>query len=658
MTQVFRSGAWMFAAAVALAAMPAMAQLARRAPVPAGGGAAAGNVNLPYTVQDNMGNQWRIYQYGQLQQSGNMPLYSQGAMLMVNGNQAMVQNNRGRMDEKTGELVLEGMQVQNGITITRRILINKESNLVRYVDVFKNTSGQDQSINVMVQTSMNYGVGSAQLIEDPKKKGTQIGWVAQTGPNNNGTVVEVFSGHKSKNPMTIQYQPGNSVVQGQMQLVVPAKKDVAIAHLHGMFASQEAGAKFVREFKDSQILKDVPREIRKILVNFSSSQGFVGELEVLRGDLLDVVELKSGDQLKGTLKANSYELTTFYGPVSLPVDRVIALANVGQFRTRQLVVTVDGQVYGGELKEPNIELQLSSGQVTSIPLSQVARVGYRKREGEPEEWTFEKPIVLMRSGERIGVKLPAEPVEVATRYGRLALKPEQIAAVVLENEDSGVHQIQLTDGSRFSGLLVAGAFKMTLDTTGPEQVVTFPVSAMSRLQFVGKEIEIDDAASTLALQNDDVLIGTVQGKLKMDTAFDTIVINAGEIKSLGHLEASAVDVQVALWDGSTLSGQLQDLDLAVTLGAGVQMRVPVALIEQYDQPQPQPSDDMKEKIRKVIADLNAEDWKQRDRAQAALTSMGPVAIPVIRELMDGQPPEAQERMKKIVEDLLKQRDGK
>src|SRR5687768_7851826 len=101
-------------------AAPASAQAGRRIGVAAG----AGQVNLPHVVQDNMGNQWRIYQYGYLQQSGNMPLYSQGAMLMINGNQPVQRMNTARLvDEKTGEIALENMQSQNGLMVTRRIHI-------------------------------------------------------------------------------------------------------------------------------------------------------------------------------------------------------------------------------------------------------------------------------------------------------------------------------------------------------------------------------------------------------------------------------------------------------------------------------------------------------------------------------------------------------
>src|SRR5581483_10049535 len=152
-----------------------------------------------------------------------------------------------------------------------------------------------------------------------------------------------------------------------------------------------------------------------------------------------------------------------------PVDKVIGIINVGQFRPRQLVVTADGQIFGGYLKKQTLELEMSSGQITRIPLSQISRVGYRKQPGEPQEWTFDKPIVLMRSGDRIDVQLPKDPIEVVTRYGKLSLKPEQVAAVQLQSEENNVHEFQLTDGSRFAGLLTADAFEMKLDTGGGTQ---------------------------------------------------------------------------------------------------------------------------------------------------------------------------------------------
>jgi hypothetical protein len=611
-----------------------------------------GIVNLPYYVQDDKGNQWRIYQGGWVQQQGNQPLYSQGAQLQINGNQPSMNNNQGRVDEKTGELVLENLQAQ-GLTVTRRIFIDKEQALVRYIDVIKNTGNQPVQAQVQIQTNFNYGLNATTTVPDAKRKGQELAWVGQTGAG--PSVMEIFAGKGAKQAFQINGPPQNSYVQATINPTIPPGKEVALMHLHAIVPTTDAGVQYVKNLREAQLMRSIPRDLRKIILNFASGQNFIGDVEILRGEMLDVVELKGGDQYKGTLKEPSFPLETFYGKVDLPVGQVIGLINVGRFRPRQLVITTDGQIFGGKLGKDTIDLELSSKQVIKVPLAQVTRVGYRKREGEPEEWTFDKPIVLMRSGERVGVRMPTEPVSVVTRYGKLSVRPETIAAILLQTEDHGVHEVRLTDGSRFAGLLDATSFPMELDNA-TSQKVTFPASSVARMQFTGKVADPEDAVATLELTNDDLLVGTLGGKLAVDTAFDTIAVNAGEIKSLTHPTPGSLDVSITLWDGTTLSGQLQDQELACTLSSGLAVKVPVALVEEYQQPQPAPSASMREKIQSIVTGLNADDWKQRDRAEASLVSMGPVAIGVLKELRGGQPPEAQQRIDTIVKELEKQRE--
>lgn len=620
----------------------------------------AGGVNLPYVAADSTGGQWRVYPGGWLQQSGNMPLYSQGAMLIVNGNQPNMNNNMARMDNETGEVVFENMNAA-GVTVTRRVLIDKEIGFVRYVDVFKNNAAQDQTINVQINSNFNYGLQNGQSVPDPRRKGQDVAWVGQTHANGMA-VIEVYAGKGSKLDPNINGQVNNNVATCTFQLPVKAGKEIAILHLHGTAPGLDAGVQAVNNIKEKDILKSIPRDVRKLLANVATTQSFVNDVEVLRGDLLDVVELKTGDQFKGTLKDASFALDTFFGPAQIPADKVVALMNAGKFRPRQLIVTSDGQIIGGTLKKQSVDLQLSSGQVTQIPLAQIGRVGYRRRDGEPEEWTFDKPMVVMRSGERVGVKMPAANIEAMTRYGRVSLKPESVAAILLQSEEHGVHEFLLTDGSRFAGLLGAEQLDLVLNTPtngGGEQAVKFPTSAVARIQLVGKVNEPEEAVPTLDLTSDDQLVGTIDGKLELATAFDTIAVNAAEVKSLTHDLNTAADVSVTLWDGTSLSGQVQGQQLSVALVSGSRMQVPVATVVRYEQPQPQPSKQMIDKIREVIADLNADDWKKRDRAQAQLVAMGPAAAGVLKKLRDQQPPEAQQRIDAILKELDKPRsDGK
>ena len=66
----------------------------------------------------------------------------------------------------------------------------------------------------------------------------------------------------------------------------------------------------------------------------------------------------------------------------------------------------------------------------------------------------------------------------------------------------------------------------------------------------------------MALSNDDLLVGALVGELKLDTAFDTITLNAPEIKSLTRAKDGGTDVQIELWDQSRVSGNLQAQELS------------------------------------------------------------------------------------------------
>src|SRR5947207_9844005 len=81
-------------------------------------------VNLPYMQPDKDGNQWMVHYYGYLQQQGQMPVYSSAGVLLVNGTSTQGRMQRtGRIDGKTGELVIENLPAGT-MTVTRRYLFN------------------------------------------------------------------------------------------------------------------------------------------------------------------------------------------------------------------------------------------------------------------------------------------------------------------------------------------------------------------------------------------------------------------------------------------------------------------------------------------------------------------------------------------------------
>jgi hypothetical protein len=607
-----------------------------------------GSTTLPFAQGDSSGNQWIIYPGGWVRQGGPQPVFGQSDLLMVNGIPVGMNANFARVDNKTGEIVVSGL-IGGGCSITRRILIDSPEGMVRFIDVFQNDQGQDQSLNVQLQSNLNFGVMNSTTIADPKRHGNQIAWVAMTGANR--AAFEVYCGQGAKLTPSINNQPGNNIVQTNYQFDLKAGKSLAIMHLLGSAPSVDQGSQTILSINESKLLRSIPTSLRKQIANFSSGGQEFGNYDILRGDSFDVIELRSGDLLNGTLKEDSYKLNTFYGELDLPTDQVIALLNIGQYRPRQLVVTSDGQLFGGILDSQTISMELSSGQVVQVPLSQISRVGYRKRPDEPADWTFDKPTVIMRSGDRVFVDLPAAPVDVLTRYGLLHLDPQTIGSILFQTDDTAVHEIIMSDGSKFAGLAQAPEFEMKLASAFAAEPVKFPVSSLVSIQFASKIADADDTTPTLLLINQDSLVGTLVGTMKLDTAFDTLEINAPEVRKITHPSPGSPDVQITLWDNSVVSGILEEQDVQCNLLCGTQIDVPVSLLGEYDQPLPRPSASVIDKIKSLVADLSADDWKARDQAETSIESLGNSVISVLRDLRPDQPPEAQERIDAIIKQL-------
>jgi hypothetical protein len=610
-----------------------------------------GVVNLPYMTPDNSGGMWYVYNDGALRQQMAPAVYAQGAMLTIDGNNFTANGNQGTLT-KAGELILRNPNMADGLTIVRRVFFDKSINGVRYADVLRSTSGQDQTVTVNLQTTLNWGITQGQVIADPHRKDQNLAWTGMT--NMGRAVLEVFGGTGGKIQPTIAWQNGGNVVQASYSVLLPAGKTIVLMHLHMFVPTLDAGERFVSDLKTSKLLSSLPLDLRKEVGNFAAAQEWLTDLEILRGDVFDVVELHGGDVYKGTLAETDYKLDTFSGTVDLSPDRVVAMTNVGQSRPRQLLITDDGEIFGGQLAKQTIDMTLTSGQVVHFPLQQINRIGYRKRPSEPDEWTFEKPMVLMRGGDRVFVQLPEQKIQVATRYGTLALDPAGIAAIVFQPDDStGVHEIYLTDGSHLAGLVIGDDLEMRLDGAGPQEPVHFPVSDMLRLQLIPKTPDADPDAPSLELANQDQLRGSLLGQFSLQTAFDSISLDGGQIRHITRVDSGGgpSQVQVTLWDGSVISGQITDATVACRLLSGVDLAVSVSQISEYNQPHPLPSQEVIKQIETAVTGLSADDWRDRDRAEAALKTMGPAVIGVLEQMRAKQPPEAQQRIDAIIKEL-------
>ena len=606
------------------------------------------NTNLPYRFpqMDAFGNFWMLYPGGRLNQQGNMPFCNDNATLMVNGQQPAMQNQTASLDS-TGEIIIENMRTGN-ITVTRRYFQSPDG-IMRICDILKNTQPKEITFNVVLSANINYGIQATRTLADPKAADHVLGNLITDSQNR--TSLDVFAGRGSKLTPSVNAQPNNNQTQAIFEVKVPANKEVALVHFHVLCQTTDQAEKLFATLREVKALAGIPPAIRKLIVNYGTSSGFLDDMELLRGGNTDVVELVNSDQLRGTLAAASWDIQADFGKVSIPAASLIGMLNPSGMRPRQLLITSEGQVIGGTLVAPNVEIELSAGQKVNIPLAQIARIGRKSDSTDPADAPRAvSPMIHLRSGDRLALKLSADPLRVATRFGTLSLKPDTIAMLDLQPEDNPAHAITLTDGSRFSGLLLADDLKLTLSSG---QAVSFPLGSVRKLAFSPVSDDQPEAPATLRLTGDDTLAVTLSGKMTLTASYGDVPVNPAEVRQLVRVKSTSEDVQITLWDGSVISGRLAQPTLDCTLAGGAIAKIPVGLIQLYSCPSPQPAASLVKRISQLVADLNADDWKQRERAEAELVTIGLPVISTLKQVRANQPPEAQQRIDSILKQLSK-----
>jgi hypothetical protein len=596
------------------------------------------SIPLPYelTGTDAFGSTWTVYNGGRLMQQGESPMMSECLVPVVGARPLTAGGDGATLDG--GDVVLAPVSV-GVVSLVRRISTATDGSL-RVFDTLKNTKSQEASVTLSYRTSINFGVQSARPITDPKRPEKVLGGIAIDGQGRACLILQ--SGPYGNVTITTSAARPNNAVNSAVALKVPAGKEVCLLSIVYPAPGPDAAERYARELKHGALLASVPPALRKLIINFTPGGAFP-DVDLLRGDALDALELRGGDILRGTITAD-WKLTTPQGDITIPAERVLGMLTPPSARQRQLIATRDGELIGGTLASSTLRIELTSKQVMEVPLAQVARVGMRKSPADIDEPSREKPFLLFRSGDLRLFTPPTTPIEVATRFGRLRLDPQSIDTIDLQPEGAAAQLITLRDRSRFAGIVLADALEIQLQhTAAPAKL---PLAALRKMQFRPSD---DDAGATSAvtLIGGDTISGNLAGDLRVQTSYGILTAKAADIRRIQRVEGAA-DLQVTLWDNTTVRGDLLDTHLPLaTQGAGA-LAMPLALVDSYTCAAPAAQSALAQQIQELVRKLDADDWKERENAEKELAAMGAPIAPALRQLRPSQSPEAQQRIDAIL----------
>jgi hypothetical protein len=372
----------------------------------------------------------------------------------------------------------------------------------------------------------------------------------------------------------------------------------------------------------------------------------------------DRVLAKDGTVLIGALENPSFALTTTFGKMEIAARDLAGIVPVEGAPGKVWLLLADEQAIRGELADPVLSLKLAGGSTLRIPLKDVRECGLRAAEEKPASSTeaatasANPMMVILRSGERLACADLREDLSLETPYGRVAVPAKALLRIEPSYGGLLCHRLVLRSGSQLSGKLLQEKLALKLQL-GPEAVIGR--QEIVSLYRAGEAAGPGDQAS-MQMRSDDVLVGEIADKtLTLRTRFGNVQFAPASASEVRFDPAGGARAAVRLWNGSVLSGELVEPVVTFTAWAdGPTLKLPVGQVVSIVRCRALPPAEIVEKVRKLISQLGAESYKDRQAATDSLIEMGPGIIPLLEKHLDASDPEVRARVATILEKLRPQ----
>jgi hypothetical protein len=601
-----------------------------------------------YKMKDGGGYLWDLQYYGNVYR-GTPYAYSGGMYCHINGSNVQAANRSGWRN-KAGDEIEIGPYNRNGLKVYRRVKVYKDRPLARWLDIFENPGSSPITVNIQMYTNTNYSIRQTTTSSGQATFGSKdFAFRTVTSSSNGVPTLHVVTSKGAKLRPTVQVQ-SNTIYVRYNKLTVPAGKTVILCHFESQNRDASVHSKLMAKFPMYQVMKDLPASVRTRILNMKIGSTF-GGIDLERLESADNVLLKDDDPIVGEIRNESFKLSTIIGELDLKPDNLVGMA-VGP-KSNLRFAFIDGQVVSGTAQGAKLEVALGDNGLLRIPLGKIRQWSYRISANRPEEPKPLGPSLTLVTGDHLAMDIAGGYPKLTFRWacGTMDLNCKALLEVVSASPGSGKFNAILLNGTHISGELIPSTpegLEFNTKLGGTINVKSEQVASL-RLTADGSP---DGTLTHVVLNGGDELFGELTDEaFSLTTPYGKIDINSSQIKSIKFKSGNPDQTTVQMWNGSVNKGKLNVDEIGFAVTRGDRWALSVSKIKTITCPQAIPPQAMRVKIEKLIAQLGAENYKDRQAATTALVSMGKGIIPLIKPQLNNDDPEIRQRIEDVLEQL-------
>lgn len=575
-------------------------------------------------MQDPQGTTWQVQNEGSVQaENGSAGQYGR---LLVNG--LSFSPSTRKMAVGGGEYLHSGKC--GLVEVSRTLKFDMHGATARFVDVFTNPGTTElKDLGIAVQTTfrnsnftfLNELGNPATGALDPK-----AGGIVGTAGFHGAPIAAVFLSSPRSKARPVLSTDRNQSLQATYRVTIPAGGSVAIVtgmrlyrmnQNQGNYGSPFGGnqqpnqaadpkvfAEAMAPLRDKAWLSDVPREVRRKLINYldSGAEQTGGGLPFKQLEELiersglsatesDMLLLDDGATIPGTATCGPLTITTAYGKTEVALDDVAAIIGGGGHERKMQMYLRTGEILGGTIETGPFTLTNAEGlKVELLPALMHLLVLKNKKDVAPEP----PPAYLTTAtGDRLGVRIrPEDRLTAATPWGGFSVSIENVESLAYRVEPQPMMHLTLRNRTQLPVFLTGPALEWETIRYGKLPLPNHSIRRWDRTTVAkpktddpSQEPAADeptfDAATVphLRMSDDAIVFGpVVETHLRISTPAGVKTVETRSVFRLERRDDGEVECDTV--SSPIMFGRIEDPLLTVTVN-GMRLRVPSRHVQSF-----------------------------------------------------------------------------
>ena len=185
-------------------------------------------------------------------------------------------------------------------------------------------------------------------------------------------------------------------------------------------------------------------------------------LDTERPKDVDILLLRNGDKLTGTVVNGSFSIRTSYAHIVIESKYIAGINLEGGANSIESIITVNNNRFSGFIDDAFISFKLTNGPQLEIRREKVLKIVFRQRPQETAGMKW-RQFVQLKNGDYFHGQILTKDITISTTYAKIPLDFATIESITLIGDANPLTTVKMTNGDTVQGILETEDIEIELD---------------------------------------------------------------------------------------------------------------------------------------------------------------------------------------------------